>query len=88
LSACHPDRTLNEGGRLAGDIFARLNCDADIRLAPSSIQILVDTLTTGEIRVAGPEVRYGVERWSGLVKMYYRALESRIIEKVVSPGAP
>lgn len=72
---------LNEGDRLAGDVFPRLYCDADIRVSPATIQTLVETLTTDEVRAAGPEVRYGVETSSWPVKMYYRALESLIMTR-------
>ncbi|MGA7834736.1 MAG: glycosyltransferase [Acidimicrobiales bacterium] len=70
---------LNEGDRLAGDVFPRLYCDADIRITPSTIQSLIDTLTTDRVRAAGPEIRYDVERSSRAVQLYFRALESRIM---------
>jgi glycosyltransferase involved in cell wall biosynthesis len=72
---------LNEGDRLAGDIFPRLYCDADIRMDPSSFTRLVDQLTTDQPTAAGPTVRYGVERCSWGIKKYYQALEIPIMTK-------
>jgi hypothetical protein len=67
---------LNEGDRLAGDVFPRLYCDADITTTPESIRALVDALDTDEVKVAGPVVHYSVAQSTWAVKMYYRALES------------
>ena len=52
---------LNQGDLLAGDVFPRLYCDADIQVSPSSIEALIEALTTEEIQVAGPAVHYGVQ---------------------------
>ena len=70
---------LNEGDRLAGDVFPRLYCDADIQVSPSSIEALIEALTTEEIQVAGPAVHYGVQNSVWAVKMYYRSLDSRVM---------
>jgi glycosyltransferase involved in cell wall biosynthesis len=72
---------LNEGDRLADDIFPRLYCDADIRIDSSSIEHLVRQLTTDKLIVAGPIVKYDVERGSWGVKKYYRSLESLVMSK-------
>ena len=72
---------LNEGDRLAGDVFPRLYCDADLRLSASSIVALVEALTTEEVKVAAPRVRYAVEESTWAVKMYFRALESPVIAR-------
>lgn len=74
-------RALNEGDRLAGDVYPRLYCDADLRLSPSSIVALVEALTTEEVKVAAPQVRYAVEESTWTVKMYFRALESPVITR-------
>jgi hypothetical protein len=70
---------LNEGDRLAGDVFPRLYCDADLRLSPSSITALVETLSTEDVKVAGPAVRYTSEGSTWTVRMYVRALASAVI---------
>lgn len=72
---------LNEGDRLAGDVFPRLYCDADIRLSPSSITALVEALTTEEVKVAAPTVRYAVEKSTTMLKVYYRAVALPIIAR-------
>jgi glycosyltransferase involved in cell wall biosynthesis len=72
---------LNEGDRLAGDVYPRLYCDADLRLSPSSIIALVEALTTEEVKVAAPRVRYAVEESTWMVRMYFRALESPVITR-------
>jgi glycosyltransferase involved in cell wall biosynthesis len=75
---------LNEGDRLAQDIFPRLYCDADIRIEPSSITALVQTLTTSATIVAGPRVKYGVEQSSWGVRKYYQSMSSPILSKWLS----
>jgi glycosyltransferase involved in cell wall biosynthesis len=73
------DHALNQGDLLAGDVFPRLYCDADIQVSPSSIEALIEALTTEEIQVAGPTVHYGVQDSVWAVKMYYRSLDSRLM---------
>jgi glycosyltransferase involved in cell wall biosynthesis len=70
---------LNEGDRLAGDVFPRLYCDADIRLSPDSITALVDVLTSDEVVVAAPEVRYDAMESKWMVKMFFRGAENPVI---------
>ena len=72
---------LNEGDRLAGDVFPRLYCDADLQVTPMTILTLVESLATNEVRAAGPEIRYGVEKSSRPVKMFYRAEECLILKR-------
>jgi glycosyltransferase involved in cell wall biosynthesis len=72
---------LNEGDRLAGDVYPRLYCDADLRLSPTSITALVDALTTEEVMVAAPEVRNAVEESTWTVKMFFRAVENPLIAR-------
>jgi glycosyltransferase involved in cell wall biosynthesis len=72
---------LNEGDRLAGDVFPRLYCDADIRIDFSSIQRLVDQLTTDQVIAAGPTVRYGVDGCSWGTRKYYHSLGGPIMTK-------
>jgi glycosyltransferase involved in cell wall biosynthesis len=75
---------LNEGDRLAQDIFPRLYCDADVRIEPSSVSALVQALSASETIVAGPEVVYGVDKRSWGIKRYYQALESPILGRWLS----
>jgi glycosyltransferase involved in cell wall biosynthesis len=70
---------LNEGDRLAGDVYPRLYCDADVRISPSSITALAEALTVEEVRVAAPSVRYATEDSTWLVRMFYRAVESPVV---------
>ena len=70
---------LNEGDRLAGDVYPRLYCDADIRLSPTSITALVEALTPDEVMVAAPEVRSAVEESTWTVKVFFRAVENPLI---------
>lgn len=70
---------LNEGDRLAGDVYPRLYCDADTRISPASIRKMVDVLTTDDVVAAGPHVRYGDEKSTWTVKFYCRALQSRLM---------
>jgi glycosyltransferase involved in cell wall biosynthesis len=72
---------LNEGDRLAGDIFPRLYCDADVGLDANSLKRLVETLTTTKAVAAGPNVQYGVDGCSWGIKQYYKALGTPIMEK-------
>lgn len=67
---------LNEGDRLAGDVYPRLYCDADIQLSPTSVTALVAVLTTDEVVVAAPEVRNAVEGSTWLIRMFYRGAEN------------
>lgn len=66
---------LNEGDRLAGDAFPRLYGDADIQISPASIAALVEVLSTDEVKVAGPSIRYNSERSTWLIRMFFRAQE-------------
>jgi len=70
---------LNEGDRLAGDVYPRLYCDADIQLSPNSVITLVDALTTEEVVVAGPEIRYALEGVNWTIKMFYRGAANPVI---------
>jgi glycosyltransferase involved in cell wall biosynthesis len=70
---------LNEGDRLAHDIFPRLYCDADVRIEASSVTALIQALTTSASVVAGPEVEYGTDTCSWGIKKYYQALKSPIL---------
>jgi len=72
---------LNEGDRLAGDIYPRLYCDADTLVTASSIGALVDLLTTEDVRAAGPSVRYGDDLSAWTVKLYVRALQTPLMAK-------
>jgi hypothetical protein len=75
---------LNEGDRLAGDVYPRLYCDADIRLSASSIVALVEALTTDKVKVAGPQVRHAVEESTWTVRMFFRAFESPVFTRWLS----
>jgi glycosyltransferase involved in cell wall biosynthesis len=82
---------LNEGDRLAGDIFPRLYCDADVGIDAGSLLRLVERLTTDVSIAVGPEVRYGVEGRSWGVKQYFKALETPLMaewldEKLMGRG--
>lgn len=72
---------LNEGDRLAGDVYPRLYCDADIRLSPTSVTALVDALTTDEVMVAAPEVHYVIEESKWMVKMFMRGAANPVIAR-------
>jgi hypothetical protein len=72
---------LNEGDRLAQDVFPRLYCDADVHIDASSVNALVQALTTSRVAVAGPRVEYGVDQSSWGIKMYCRALKSPILSE-------
>jgi len=72
---------LNEGDRLAGDIFPRLYCDADVGIDANSLMQLIEGLTTDETVAAGPTVSYDVEGSSWGVKKYYEALRTPIMAK-------
>lgn len=80
ISDLGKSHALNEGDRLAGDVFPRLYCDADVKISPASITALVTALSTEGVRVVGPAVRYGIERSSRAVQLYFRALESRLMK--------
>jgi glycosyltransferase involved in cell wall biosynthesis len=75
---------LNEGDRLAQDIFPRLYCDADVHIDASSVTALIQTLTTSATVVAGPGVEYGIDKSSWGIKKYYQALKSPILSKWLS----
>ena len=72
---------LNEGDRLADGIFPRLYCDADIRSDPKSIARLVEHLTTEEVVVAGPTVRYDVSHCSWAIEKFTQASEIPMVHK-------
>lgn len=72
---------LNEGDRLAGDVYPRLYCDADIRLSPTSVTALVDALTTDDVMVAAPEVHYAIEESKWMVKMFMRGAGNPVIAR-------
>jgi glycosyltransferase involved in cell wall biosynthesis len=74
-------QALNEGDRLAGDVFPRLYCDADIRVSPASLAALVDALTTDEALVAGPEVHYAFEDSTWIVRMFFRGARNSVIAR-------
>jgi glycosyltransferase involved in cell wall biosynthesis len=73
--------TLNEGDRLASDVYPRLYRDADIRMGLSSLTRWVDQLATDRVIAAGPTVRYGVDGCSWEIRKYYQALEIPIMTK-------
>jgi glycosyltransferase involved in cell wall biosynthesis len=75
---------LNEGDRLAHDIFPRLYCDADVRIEASSVTALIQALTTSATVAAGPQVEYGTDKCSWGIKKYYQALKSPILSKWLS----
>jgi glycosyltransferase involved in cell wall biosynthesis len=72
---------LNAGDRLAGDIFPRLYCDADIRIDPGSVEHMVQQLTSDRSVAAGPTVKYDVSQCSWGIKKYHQALECPIVSK-------
>ena len=72
---------LNEGDRLAGDIFPRLYCDADVGIDVHSLSRLIDVLTADQAIAAGPTVHYDVAGRSWGVKKYYQSLETPIMAK-------
>ncbi len=69
-------QALNEGDRLAGDLFPRLYCDADLRTDGASLEALAAVLDRSEVVAVGPEVAYGLEAASWVVRQYFAALES------------
>ncbi len=72
---------LNEGDRLAASLFPRLYVDADARIDPASIELLVQQLSMEGTIAAGPTVEYDASNCSWLVNMYLRALDSPIVRK-------
>ena len=54
-----------------------------MRCRPSIVPViaLVEALTTEEVKVAAPRVRYAVEESTWMVRMYFRALESPVITR-------
>jgi glycosyltransferase involved in cell wall biosynthesis len=67
---------LNEGDRLAADLFPRFYCDADVGIDVASVGRLIDYLEVDEPKVAGPHVTYGVASRPWTVRKYFAALEA------------
>jgi glycosyltransferase involved in cell wall biosynthesis len=72
---------LNEGDRLADDIFPRLYCDADVAIDVKSIERIIATLTTDQSIAAGPTVRFDLTNCTRGVVNYYRAMDSPIVSR-------
>lgn len=72
---------LNEGDRLAEGIFPRLYCDADIQTDPKSIAHFIEQLTTDEVVVAGPTVKYDVSHSSWGIRKCLQAMEIPVISE-------
>jgi len=70
---------LNEGDRLAGDVFPRIYCDADLRISAESIDALVACLDTDEVVAAGPRVEYACSESAWVVRQFCAALETPVI---------
>ena len=66
---------LNEGDRIAGDLFPRLYVDADVTVAPGTIEGLIRALDTDAPAVASPPSRVAVSASSWAVRAFYRALD-------------
>jgi glycosyltransferase involved in cell wall biosynthesis len=69
-------RALNQGDRLANDLFPRLYLDADVRISSDSVLSLLQSLDTSKARVAGPRVEYDLDHRPFVVQRFYRAQET------------
>lgn len=70
---------LNEGDRLAGDLFPRFYCDADVILSWTSLDAMIAALDVEAPAAAGPRVVYSLTGAGWVVRRYYEALSSPII---------
>jgi hypothetical protein len=63
---------LNAGDRRATR-YPRVYLDADVRLSPEALAVLVRELRTGEPVVAAPRVRFDLDGCSGVVRAFFAA---------------
>lgn len=71
---------LNQGDRVAGDLFPRLYCDADVRLPEDVLDALVAALgDEGAARAAAPPVDYDAEGATWVVRQFCAALGAPVI---------
>jgi glycosyltransferase involved in cell wall biosynthesis len=64
---------LNEGDRLAGDIFPRFYCDADFQINSESIIRMIDFLSVDDAIVGGPHATFDYAHRPWSVKKFYEA---------------
>jgi hypothetical protein len=64
---------LNEGDRLAGDIFPRFYCDADFQIDTQSIIRMIDFLSVDDAIVGGPHATFDYARRPWSVQKFYEA---------------
>ena len=82
VAAASKIAALNEGDRRAGDVYPRLYVDADVQLAPGTIESMIEVLQGDSPLVASPPSRVVTSGCSYGVRAFYRALE---IHPVVAP---
>jgi len=70
---------LNEGDRLAGQIFPRFYCDADVQISSSSISSLVECLSSGGVLAAGPSADFETAGRSWGMRLYVKSLHGPIV---------
>ena len=70
---------LNEGDRLAGQVFPRFYCDADVRIDADSITALVERLSAGDVLAAGPYADFETAGRSWGMRQYVKSLYSPIV---------
>lgn len=70
---------LNEGDRLAGQVFPRFYCDADVRINATSIVRLIECLNNGEVLAAGPFAKFETAGRSWGMRQYVKSLYSPIV---------
>jgi hypothetical protein len=64
---------LNEGDRLAGDIFPRFYCDADFQIDVESIIRMIDFLSVEDAIVGGPHATFDYAHRPWSVQRFYEA---------------
>jgi glycosyltransferase involved in cell wall biosynthesis len=64
---------LNEGDRLAGDLFPRFYCDADFQVDAESITRMIDFLSVDEAIVGGPHATFVYTNRPWAVQQFYEA---------------
>ncbi len=67
---------LNEGDRLAGDIFPRFYCDADFQIDTESIVRMIDFLSVDDAIVGGPLATFAYTTRPWAVQKFYEARDT------------
>lgn len=64
---------LNEGDRLAGEIFPRFYCDADFQIDTESVDRMIEFLSVDDVVVGGPHATFEYAHRPWGVKKFYEA---------------